>query len=133
MIAALEDNVIDENTLIKTGDGELTFYGKYKVRDSKKGGYGTITAGKVLEVSSNTGIVKIINDNYKNNPKRFVDRLYNMGINKPIGLPIKGEGNPKIPYPNDTDWDGLDLPWMAYGYGVANDSITDIDFLQCNC
>ena len=85
MIAALEDKVIDENTLIKTGNGELTFYGKYKVRDSKKGGYGTITAGRVLEVSSNTGIVKIINDNYKNNPKRFVDRIYNMGINKPIG------------------------------------------------
>lgn len=128
MIAALEDKVVDENTLIKTGKGELTFYGKYKVRDSKKGGYGTITAGRVLEVSSNTGIVKIINDNYKNNPKRFVDRLYNMGINKPIGLPIKGEGNPKIPYPNDTDWDGLDLPWMAYGYGVAMTPLQTLTF-----
>ncbi len=128
MIAALEDKVIDENTLIKTGDGELTFYGKYKVRDSKKGGYGTISAGKVLEVSSNTGIVKIINDNYKNNPKRFVDRIYNMGINKPIGLPIKGEGNPKIPYPNDADWDGLDLPWMAYGYGVAMTPLQTLTF-----
>ena len=128
MIAALEDKVIDENTLIKTGNGELTFYGKYKVRDSKKGGYGTITAGKVLEVSSNTGIVKIINDNYKNNPKRFVDRLYNMGVNKPIGLPIKGEGNPKIPYPNDADWDGLDLPWMAYGYGVAMTPLQTLTF-----
>ena len=62
----------------------------------QKGGYGTITAGRILEVSSNTGIVKIINDNYKNNPKRFVDRIYNMGINKAIGLPIKGEGNPKF-------------------------------------
>ncbi len=128
MIAALEDKVIDENTLINTGDGEITFYGKYKVRDSKKGGYGTITAGKVLEVSSNTGIVKIINDNYKNNPKRFVNRLYNMGINKPIGLPIKGEGKPKIPYPNDADWDGLDLPWMAYGYGVAMTPLQTLTF-----
>ena len=128
MIAALEDKVIDESTLIKTGNGELTFYGKYKVRDSKKGGYGTITAGRVLEVSSNTGIVKIINDNYKTNPKRFVDRIYNMGINKPIGLPIKGEGNPKIPYPNDTDWDGLDLPWMAYGYGVAMTPLQTLTF-----
>jgi cell division protein FtsI (penicillin-binding protein 3) len=42
-----------------------------------------------------------------------------MGINKPLGLPIRGEGLPKIPYPSDPDWDGLDLPWMAYGYGVA--------------
>tara|TARA_A200000113_G_scaffold199210_1_gene191751 strand:- start:366 stop:2207 length:1842 start_codon:yes stop_codon:yes gene_type:complete len=128
MIAALEDKVIDENTLIKTGDGELTFYGKYKVRDSKKGGYGTIPASKVLEVSSNTGIVKIIHDNYKTNPKKFVDRLYNMGINKPIGLPIKGEGIPKIPYPNDADWDGLDLPWMAYGYGVAMTPLQTLAF-----
>lgn len=128
MIAALEDKIIDENTPIKTGNGELIFYGKYKVRDSKKGGYGTIPAGKVFEVSSNTGIVKIIHDNYKNNPKKFVDRLYNMGINKPLGLPIRGEGKPKIPYPNDSDWDGLDLPWMAYGYGVAMTPLQTLTF-----
>tara|TARA_B100000886_G_scaffold338871_1_gene302746 strand:- start:243 stop:2231 length:1989 start_codon:yes stop_codon:yes gene_type:complete len=119
MIAALEDKVINENTLIETGKGELTFYGKYKVKDSKKGGYGTITAAKAFEVSSNVGLVKIIYDNYKENPKLFVDRLYNMGLNKNLGLPIWGEGNPKIPYPTDTDWDGLDLPWMAYGYGIS--------------
>ena len=119
MIAALEDKVINENTLIETGKGELTFYGKYKVKDSKKGGYGTITAAQAFEVSSNVGLVKIIHDNYKENPKQFVDRLYNMGLNKNLGLPIWGEGNPKIPYPTDADWDGLDLPWMAYGYGVS--------------
>ena len=119
MIAALEDKVIRENTLIETGKGELTFYGKYKVKDSKKGGYGTITAAQAFEVSSNIGLVKIIHDNYKENPKQFVDRLYNMGLNKNLGLPIWGEGNPKIPYPTDADWDGLDLPWMAYGYGVS--------------
>ena len=119
MIAALEDKVINENTLIETGKGELTFYGKYKVKDSKKGGYGTITAAKAFEVSSNVGLVKIIYDNYKENPKLFVDRLYNMGLNKNLGLPIWGEGNPKIPYPTDNDWDGLDLPWMAYGYGIS--------------
>ena len=128
IIAALEDKVVDENTLINTGNGELTFYGKYKVRDSKKGGYGAITAGKVLEVSSNTGIVKIIYENYKANPKKFIDRLFNMGINKTIGLPIKGEGKPKVPYPNDTDWDGLDLPWMAYGYGVSLTPLQTLTF-----
>ena len=31
----------------------------------------------------------------------------------------KRRRNPKIPYPTDSNWDGLDLPWMAYGYGVA--------------
>lgn len=119
MIAALEDKYIDENSLIETGNGELYFYGKYKVKDSKRGGYGTLTAAKAFEVSSNVGLVKIVYDNYKDNPKQFVDRLYNMGLNKPLGLSIRGEGTPKIPYPTDPDWDGLDLPWMAYGYGVS--------------
>ncbi|MDA8947866.1 transpeptidase family protein [Flavobacteriaceae bacterium] len=128
MIAALEDKVIDENTLIETGKGELTFYGKYKVKDSKRGGYGTITAAKAFEVSSNVGLVKIVHDNYKNNPKQFVDRLYNMGLNKNLGLPIRGEGDPKIPYPTDEDWDGLDLPWMAYGYGVSLTPLQTLTF-----
>ena len=129
MIAALEDKIIDENTPIKTGNGELTFYGKYKVRDSKKGGYGTIPAGKVFEVSSNTGMVKIIYDNYSKNPKKFVNRLYNMGINKTLGLPIWGEGKPKIPHPDEKEeWDQLDLPWMAYGYGVSMTPLQTLTF-----
>ena len=119
IIAALEDKVIDYNSLINTGKGELKFFDKYKVKDSKRGGHGIITASKAFEVSSNVGLVKIIYDNYKDNPKKFVDRLYNLGLNKTLGLPIKGEGIPKIPYPTDSNWDGLDLPWMAYGYGVA--------------
>ena len=129
MIAALEDKVIDQNTLIPTGNGELTFFGKYKVRDSKKGGYGTITAAKIFEVSSNTGMVKIIHENYSKNPKKFVNRLYNMRVNKELGLPIRGEGIPKIPHPDDKkDWDQLDLPWMAYGYGVSMTPLQTLTF-----
>jgi len=128
MIAALEDKVVNENTLVDTEKGELTFYGKYKVRDSKRGGYGVIPASKVFEVSSNVGMVKIINDNYSENPKKFIDRLYNMGLDKPLGLPIKGEGIPKIPYPTDTDWDGLDLPWLAYGYGISLTPLQTLTF-----
>ena len=129
MVAALEDKVVDESTIISTGTGELTFFRKYKVRDSKKGGYGNITAAKVFEVSSNTGMVKIIHDNYGKNPKKFVNRLYNMGINKPLGLPIYGEGKPKIPHPDDKEeWDKLDLPWMAYGYGVSLTPLQTLTF-----
>lgn len=129
MIAALEDKKIDVNTPIETGKGKLQFFGKYEVRDSKRGGFGTISAGRALEVSSNVGLVKIIHDNYKENPRQFVDRLYNMGLNKPLGLSIKGEGLPKIPYPDDKkEWDGLDLPWMAYGYGVSLTPLQTLTF-----
>ena len=128
MIAALEDKVIDEDTPIETGNGKMIFFGKYKVTDSKKGGYGTISAARAFEVSSNVGLVKIVYDNYKSTPKQFVDRLYNMGLNKPLGLPITGEGLPKIPYPSDADWDGLDLPWMAYGYGISLTPLQTLTF-----
>ena len=128
MIAALEDKVVDPEQLIDTGNGEIIFYNKYKVRDTKKGGYGLIPASKVFESSSNTGIVNIVYNHYKDDPSKFVNRLYNMGINRSLGLSIKGEPEPKIPYPTDKDWDGLDLPWMAYGYGVAMTPLQILSF-----
>ncbi len=128
MIAALEDKAVDPEQLIDTGNGEIIFYNKYKVRDTKKGGYGLIPASKVFESSSNTGIVNIVYNHYKDDPSKFVNRLYNMGVNRSLGLSIKGEPEPKIPYPTDKDWDGLDLPWMAYGYGVAMTPLQILSF-----
>ena len=60
----------------------------------------------------------MVYENYKSNPKKFVDRLYNMGLSNQLGLSIKGEGMPMIPYPGDKNWSGISLPWMAFGYGV---------------
>ena len=128
MIAALEDKAVHPEELIDTGNGEIIFYNKYKVRDTKKGGYGLIPASKVFESSSNTGMVNIVYNHYKDDPSKFVNRLYNMGINRSLGLSIKGEPEPKIPYPTDKDWDGLDLPWMAYGYGVAMTPLQILSF-----
>ena len=119
MVAALEDKVIDTNYVVNTTGGELTFYGKYKVRDSRRGGYGKISAARAFEVSSNVGLVKIINEKYKSNPNKFVERLNKMNVGDKLGIKIKGEGEPKIPHPDQRDWSGISLPWMAYGYGVS--------------
>jgi len=118
VIATLENDNELSKKLIDTKNGEIIFYEKYKVRDSKKGGYGKISPSKAFELSSNTGIVKMVYENYKNEPKKFVDRLYNMGLNDILGLSIKGEGKPMIPYPGDKNWSGISLPWMSFGYGV---------------
>jgi cell division protein FtsI (penicillin-binding protein 3) len=119
MVAAIEDKVIDTSDVVDTEKGVLDFYG-LKVRDSRIGGYGKISASEAFEVSSNTGMVKLITENYKNKPSKFVDRLYKMGVNSTLDLPIIGEGKPYIPHPdNKKEWDGLDLPWMAFGYGVS--------------
>lgn len=116
MVVALEDKVIDTSTVVDTENGIMVIRRNY-VRDSKRGGYGKISAARAFEVSSNVGIVKLIYENYKNNPQKFIDGLNRMGLNKNLGLSIKGEGTPYIPSPGDKKWSGLSLPWMAYGYG----------------
>ena len=116
MVVALEDKVIDTSTIVDTEKGIMTIHGR-RVRDSHHGGYGKISAAKAFEVSSNVGIVKLIYDNYKSQPKKFVDGLKRMHLHENLGLSIKGEGEPYIPTPGDRTWSGLSLPWMAYGYG----------------
>lgn len=127
MVVALEDKVIDTATVVDTEKGVITFYGR-KVRDSHHGGYGKISASRVFELSSNVGIVKIISENYKDNPQKFVDGLSKMNIGKKIGLPIKGEGESMIPDPKDKNWSGLSLPWMAYGYGLTITPLQTLTF-----
>ena len=128
LTVALEDKVIDTTDIIDTENGVISFYGK-KVRDSKQGGYGKISVAKAFEVSSNTGIVKIIDQNYKNNPKKFVQGLYDMDLNHKLNLPIIGEPEPIIPHPDDKKrWSGIALQWMAYGYGVSFTPLQTLTF-----
>lgn len=128
MVVALEDQVIDTSEVIDTEKGVIRFHGK-PVRDSHHGGYGKISAARVFEVSSNVGIVKIINEHYSDQPEKFIAGLERMNVGQKIGLPIKGEGQPKIPDPKDkSSWNGLSLPWMAYGYGVSFTPLQTLTF-----
>lgn len=119
LLVALEDQVIDTGTVVDTGKGKLFIHRK-KVEDSHRGGYGKISAARVLEVSSNVGIVKLIQEHYKSNPQKFVDAIERLGLNSKLGLAIKGEGRPYVPSPKDKKrWNGISLEWMAWGYGVS--------------
>ena len=127
MVAALEDKVIDSSDVVDTENGRVKFYDRV-VKDSHWGGYGKISAAKAFEVSSNTAFAKMIHGGYKQNPKKFLNRLYSMGLNKKLELSIKGEGKPKFPYPGDKNWYGTTLPWMAFGYGVSITPLQTLTF-----
>ncbi|MDD2985204.1 penicillin-binding protein [Flavobacterium sp.] len=118
MLALFEDKLADTNTVFDSRGGEVIYHNR-KVRDSKKGGYGKISLARGFELSSNTVLVQAVYDNYKNNPKKFVNHINRMKLNEPLGLQIKGEGKPIIPQPGAKNWYGTTLPWMAYGYGVS--------------
>ena len=116
-MALLETGVADTSDKVNTENGVITIYGE-KVRDSRKGGYGTISLRKAFEVSSNTGIVKLVQQHFEKNPEDYVDFLYTRGFHETTGITIKGESAPNIPKPKDDRWSKISLPWMAYGYGV---------------
>ena len=127
LVAALEDNKVDTSDILNTGNGSYKLYDRW-VRDSDSNGYGDISVAKALEVSSNVGFSKLIYQNYKDDPGRFVDRLINMGLNEKTDIQIKGEGKPRIPQPDDSDWSGTTLPWMSFGYGVSMTPLQVLSF-----
>jgi cell division protein FtsI (penicillin-binding protein 3) len=117
LMAAMDDGEIDLDDVVDTGNGTIKYYDKI-IRDTKEGGYGPLTVKQVFEKSSNVGTAKLIYDHYKGKEKKFVDRLYAMGLNKKLDLQINGEGTPLIRYPGDKLWSGLSLPMMSHGYEV---------------
>lgn len=118
LIALLDDKKVDTSKVYDSRGGDITYHNRH-VRDSKKGGYGKVSLARGFELSSNTIMVQAVYENYKDNPREFVDRINKMGLNKPLGLPFEGEGVPFIPQPGTKRWNGTSLPWMAFGYGVS--------------
>ncbi len=127
LIALLEDKKVDTSHVYDCHGGEFVIYNR-KVRDSKKGGYGKISLARGFELSSNTVLVQAVYENYKDNPQQFVDHLNAFGLNKRLGVCIKGEGKPRIPQPQDKNWSGLSLPWMGFGYGLSMTPLQTLAF-----
>ncbi len=117
-LVALEDGYIDINDSIDTEKGKYMFYDT-PMYDSHKGGFGKITVKRAFEVSSNIAVAKLINRYYGKQPQKFIDHLYKIGLHKPLGLEIYGEGKPKIKSADDPSWSGISLPWISHGYEVA--------------
>ncbi|UGU14875.1 transpeptidase family protein [Sinomicrobium kalidii] len=128
LAVALDDKVVDTSDVVDTENGVVSYY-RRKVRDSKRGGYGKISVARAFEVSSNVGVVKTIHKHYDEQPEKFVDKLRDMGLDKQLGLSIKGEGVPYIPDPdNKKQWSGIALEWMAFGYGVSLTPLQTLTF-----
>lgn len=117
LVTALEEAKIDTTYTVDTKKGVISFYGR-QVWDSNRKGYGVINLSKAMQLSSNTAIVQMVHDLFGKNPKKFVDKINKMHLNRKLGLSISGEGEPFIPQPHQRGWSGIALEWMAFGYGV---------------
>ena len=114
MIAALEKG-LPLDRLYATGDGEATYNG-VAIRDTKRGGHGTITAQQVFEKSSNVGIHLIMKDYFYGNGAEYYNYLKKFRLTDPTGIYMLGEPNPRIRNPKSKGWSKTSLTFMGYGY-----------------
>ncbi|HIN38958.1 MAG TPA: PASTA domain-containing protein [Flavobacteriales bacterium] len=127
VIAAMEDGHLGLDDSVDTEDGSIQYYDRV-MHDSHQGGYGKISLKQAFEKSSNVGISKLLVQSYKDNPQQFIDRLYRMNLNKPLGVDIAGEGAPVVKNTKDKSWSGITLPWMSIGYEVRQTPLQILTF-----
>ena len=113
LMAALEDGKIKMTDTVNAV-GKYEFYDR-SLRDSRPWGYGKITIKEAFELSSNV-ISKVIFNNYRSEPQRYLDRLKQFGLTDRTGINILGEVDPAYSKPGSSQWWGGSLGWMAIGY-----------------
>ena len=136
-LVALDDGVIPNDTsfIIHTGSGVMEMHGRLmKDHNWRRGGYQDINVARALEVSSNIGVSYVIDKFYGNNPTKYVQGLYRVGIHEDLKLPLQGYHPPYIRMPDTktTDrakyWSKTTLPWMSIGYETQIAPINTVAF-----
>lgn len=113
LMAALEDGKIKMTDTVNAV-GKYQFFDR-SLRDSRPWGYGKITIKEAFEQSSNV-ISKVIFDNYRAEPQRYIDRMKQFGLTDRTGINIMGEVDPSYSTPGSSQWWGGSLGWLAIGY-----------------
>lgn len=112
-MVAFEDGFINIDDTIDCGRGYIRKYNRI-YRDVRLGGHGRISVRDVFKHSSNVGTTKIFDKYYNKTDKvkrlekieyrrPFIDGLYRMRLNKPLGVNIDNEPDPVISYDNASD------------------------------
>ena len=116
MMALLEEKAVTPAKIVHTGDGHATYHGVHII-DSKRNGYGTITAQQVFEKSSNVGIHLLMKDYFYSRQDLYCRYLRRFRLTKPTGIHMKGEAEPFIRNPDMKGWSKkTSLTFMSYGY-----------------
>ncbi len=135
ILVALDDGVVDTTYMVATGGGVWNMHGRnMKDHNWTRGGYGTISLPRSLEVSSNIGVSRIIDDHYGKNPEKFVEGIYRTGLADDLQIPLFGSTPARIRMPRKAangqyeNWSKTALPWMSIGYETQVPPISTLTF-----
>lgn len=114
-LAVIDDYNISLDEKIQVGNGEVTYYNK-TIKDAHAPETPILTLKRAFEVSSNVAAAKTIYKYYSKDPQKYIDKLRSFHLHEKLGLSIPGEGKPLIKQPKSSDWSGVTLPQISYGY-----------------
>ena len=117
VIAGLEDGKFNVSDSVDLQMGRIQYYDRV-MKDSPHN-LRKVSIKEAFIMSSNVGISRIINDNYKKEPMAYTNRIYKMGLNTPLELELPYPPGLRMPVPNKRGWSGVTLPWMSTGYEMA--------------
>ncbi len=127
LMVAIEDGLVDPMDSVDIGNGIIHYSGT-KVEDSGRKTHGKITVKRAFEISSNVGITKVIYENYNDQRDKFIKGLYKLGLNQKLGIEILGEGQPFIKSTDHSEWSGISLPMISYGYELTQTPLQILSF-----
>lgn len=133
IMVALEDGVCQPGDTVDVGNGVYMYKGaRMTDHNLNHGGYGRISVEQAIWYSSNIGVAKTILKGYADNPTKFVEGLYRIGMNADLRPEIPGAGRAKIRRPDDTTryWSKTTLPWMSFGYETQIPPINTLAFFN---
>ena len=125
LMTVLEDGYIKSlDDEIPKNNGELPGFR----RDEHLNGYDNISILHGFEISSNYVFRYLATNNYSDNPKRFMDKLYMYKLGQAFDFDLEGLREPVLPSPDSKSWSSTDLGSVAIGYSVRETPLHTLTF-----
>lgn len=125
LMTALEDGYIKSlDDEIPTNEGKLPGY----PQDDHVKNLVKISILHGFEISSNYVFRYLATNNYSDDPKRFMDKLYMYKLGQAFDFDLEGLQEPVLPSPDSKSWSSTDLGSVAIGYSVRETPLHTLTF-----
>lgn len=131
----LEDGKVKLDTKVPTNRGKIKELPEiaadhYITNWEKTHKTSSISVQDGFKISSNYVFRKLVLDNYKDCPEKFIDKLYEYNLNHAYEFDLTEKGGTKssIPDPESKGWSRTTLPSTAIGYSVMETPLNILTF-----
>lgn len=124
MMAMMEESDLQLDEIIHVGPLVSYYYGK-PMSDSHP--MGDATVQRIIEASSNNGVMKLMQRTFGTKPAKYYDYLKKFHLIDPINFQIRSR-NPKPRFTVPTKWDRYQLLWSSVGYSTSYTPIQLLSF-----